>query len=87
MGHIFGYIAAILTTLSFLPQTVKTIKEKNTEGISLLMYSMFTVGVFLWLLYGIYMRDLPIIASNGVTFALALTILVLKIKYTFIIKN
>jgi MtN3 and saliva related transmembrane protein len=84
MGHIFGYIAAILTTLSFLPQTVKTIKEKNTEGISLLMYSMFTVGVFLWLVYGLFMRDLPIIASNGVTFALALTILVLKIKYTFI---
>lgn len=82
IGHIFGYFAAFLTTLSFLPQTIKTIKEKNTEGISLLMYSMFTAGVFLWLVYGLMLRDLPIIAANSVTFALAFTILVLKIKYT-----
>lgn len=87
IGHIFGYLAAILTTLSFLPQTIKTIKEKNTEGISLLMYGMFTAGVFLWLVYGLFMRDIPIIVSNGVTFALAVTILILKIKYTFIIRN
>lgn len=83
MGHIFGYFAAILTTLSFLPQTVKTIKEKNTEGISLLMYSMFTAGVLLWLVYGLYTRDIPVILANGVTLVLAVTILVLKIKYTF----
>ena len=82
IGHIFGYIAAILTTLSFLPQTVKTIKEKNTEGISLIMYSMFTIGVFMWLVYGLMVSDLPIILSNGVTLALAATILFLKIKYT-----
>jgi MtN3 and saliva related transmembrane protein len=83
IGHIFGYIAAILTTLSFLPQTIKTIKEKNTEGISLIMYSMFTTGVFLWLVYGLFVSDIPIILSNGVTLTLATTILFLKIKYTF----
>jgi MtN3 and saliva related transmembrane protein len=82
MGQIFGYIAAVLTTLAFLPQTIKTIKEKNTEGISLLMYSMFTMGVLLWLLYGILLNDLPIILANGFTFIMACIILVLKIKYS-----
>jgi MtN3 and saliva related transmembrane protein len=78
---IIGYIAAILTTLSFLPQAVKIIKEKNTEGISIGMYSMFTAGVLLWLIYGIFMNDLPIILANAVTFVLAATILTLKLKY------
>jgi MtN3 and saliva related transmembrane protein len=79
---VFGYAAAVLTTLSFLPQAVKTIKEKNTEGISLSMYSLFTIGVLLWLLYGLFMKDIPIIAANGVTFILSATILTLKIKYS-----
>jgi MtN3 and saliva related transmembrane protein len=79
---IFGYLAAILTTLSFLPQAIKTIKEKNTEGISLLMYSMFTAGVFLWLIYGLFIKDFPIICANTITLILAVSILVLKVKYS-----
>ncbi len=78
---ILGVTAAFLTTFSFLPQTIKTIKEKNTEGISLLMYGMFTAGVFLWLLYGFYTKDLPVFFANLITFSFAVTILTLKLKY------
>jgi MtN3 and saliva related transmembrane protein len=78
----FGYLAAILTTLSFLPQAIKTIKEKNTEGISLIMYSMFTAGVLFWLMYGLFINDLPIIVANMVTLILAVSILYLKVKYS-----
>ncbi|MFZ3589699.1 SemiSWEET transporter [Bacillus sp. DJP31] len=79
---ILGYAAAILTTLSFLPQALKTIKEKNTDGISVGMYSMFTAGVLLWLIYGILIKDFPIILANSLTFFLAVTILFLKLKYS-----
>jgi MtN3 and saliva related transmembrane protein len=79
---IFGYLAAILTTISFLPQAIKTIKEKNTEGISLVMYSLFTSGVLMWLVYGIFVKDTPIIIANSITLILAVTILALKIKYS-----
>jgi MtN3 and saliva related transmembrane protein len=79
---VFGYVAAVLTTMSFLPQAIKTIKEKNIEGISLFMYSLFTIGVLLWLIYGWLMKDIPIIAANGITLILSATILTLKIKYS-----
>ncbi|MEH7503986.1 SemiSWEET transporter [Neobacillus drentensis] len=79
---IFGYLAALLTTISFLPQAIKTIKEKNTEGISLVMYSLFTSGVLMWLVYGIFVKDTPIIIANSITLILAVTILALKIKYS-----
>ena len=78
---IVGMVAAFLTSFSLLPQTIKTIKEKNTEGISVLMYSMFTAGVFLWLLYGFYTKDIPLMLANLVTFSFAVTILTLKLKY------
>lgn len=81
MGEYFGYIAAFLTTFSFLPQALKTIKEKDTKSISLVMYLMFTFGVFSWLLYGIFTKDLPLLLANLVTFILAVIILSLKLKY------
>jgi MtN3 and saliva related transmembrane protein len=74
-----GTIAAILTTASFLPQAIKTIKTKDTKGISTGMYSMFVVGVFLWIIYGIQLKDMPIIIANVITFVLASIILVFKI--------
>lgn len=78
---IIGYFAAILTTLSFLPQAIKTIKTKDTSGISLIMYSMFTIGVLGWLIYGFIKNDIPIFIANLVTLSLAGVILSLKIKY------
>lgn len=79
--QIIGITAAVLTTTSFLPQAIKAIKTKDTKGISLTMYSLFFLGVTLWLTYGILVNDLPIILANGVTFILAGTILILKLKY------
>lgn len=76
-----GFIAAVLTTLSFVPQAWQIIKTKDTSGISLGMYSMFVVGVFLWLIHGWNTQDYAIIAANGITFVLASIILAYKIKY------
>lgn len=76
-----GTIAACLTTLASIPQVIKVIQTKNTEGISLGMYIMQVVGVFLWLLHGIIIQDLPLIVANAITFVLAATILGYKIRY------
>lgn len=73
-------VAAALTTCSFLPQAVKTIKTKDTSGISFFMYLMFTIGVLLWVVYGIYIKDSAIIVANLVTFIFAFIILKYKIS-------
>lgn len=78
---VIGWIAAALTTFSFLPQALKTLKDKDTSGISLGMYSLFTTGVFLWLIYGMIIRDIPVILANAVTFIFASIVLAMKIKY------
>ena len=77
-----GNIAAILTTFSFLPQAIQVIKSKNTEGISLGMYTMFVLGVFLWAIYGYTNNDMPVLLANSVTFIFASIILSYKIKYS-----
>jgi MtN3 and saliva related transmembrane protein len=79
--EIIGFLAAFCTTISFLPQAVKTIRTKNTTGISLSMYVVFTVGTFLWLLYGIMDHSAPVAAANLVTFIFAGTILIYKLRY------
>ena len=76
-----GFAAAFLTSVSFIPQAVMTIRTQNTSGISRGMYAMFTVGVALWLAYGIYLKSWPMIFANTVTLALAATILALKLRY------
>jgi MtN3 and saliva related transmembrane protein len=74
-----GYAAAILTTGSFVPQAVLTLRTRDVRGISLAMYSAFTLGVALWLAYGVALGQWPIVVANAVTLALATTILVTKI--------
>jgi MtN3 and saliva related transmembrane protein len=78
---IIGYLAAIGTTASFLPQAVKTIRTKNTSGISLYMYALFTTGTLFWLMYGILIGSLPVTIANAITAIFATIILVYKIKY------
>lgn len=78
-SEILGYIAAFLTTAAFLPQTIKTIKSRDTTSISLAMYVMFTTGIVLWLAYGILIESMPMIIANIITFVLSATILVLKL--------
>ena len=74
-----GYLAAMLTTLSFVPQALLTLRTRQVQGISLAMYSLFTVGIALWLAYGWRLGEWPIIVANAVTLLLAATILVTKI--------
>lgn len=75
LTDVIGLLGAFLTTVSFVPQAVMVIRTKRTEGISLLMYSIFTVGLVLWLIYGIRLGEWPIIIANGITLLLAVTIL------------
>ncbi len=79
--ELIGFLAAAATTISFVPQAIQTIKTKDTSGISLGMYLIFTTGVLLWLTYGIFSKNFPIIAANVVTLALSAIILGYKIKY------
>lgn len=76
-----GYCAAALTTLSFLPQAWLTFRTRDVRGISLGMYSVFTLGVALWFLYGLLVGAWPIVAANAVTLVLATTILCMKLRY------
>ena len=76
-----GTIAAILTTISFLPQAYQVIKAKDTSSISLGMYVAFVLGVFLWIIHGINIRDYNLIGANAITFVFASIILTYKIKY------
>ena len=78
-SELIGYLAATLTTSSFLPQAIMTIRTRDTESLSLGMYSMFALGVFLWLIYGIYLSNKAIIIANAITFVLAAVILGYKI--------
>ena len=81
LKDIVGTVAATLTTLSFLPQAWLTLRTRDVSGISLSMYSVFTVGVSLWLVYGILLGAWPVIIANAVTLGLASTILTLKLRY------
>ena len=76
-----GYAAATCTTLSFIPQAVKTIRSRDTSGISLWMYVVFTFGIACWFGYGVFLQSWPMIVSNAITFLLSSTILGLKLKH------
>lgn len=80
-GEWIGFVAATLTTLSFVPQAVRTIRTRDTRGISLWMYVMFTVGLACWLAYGFVLMSWPMILSNIITLLLSLTILTMKLRY------
>ncbi len=80
--EIIGYMAATLTTSSFLPQAIMTLKTRDTESLSLSMYVTFTLGVLLWLIYGLYLDDKAIIYANAITLILASSILFMKVYNT-----
>ena len=66
-----GYVAASLTTLSFIPQAIKTLRTGDTRGISLRMYALFTAGIALWGVYGLLTGDGPLIVANAITLVAA----------------
>jgi len=78
---LIGYGAAILTTAAFVPQALKSWNSRDLSGVSLSMYSLFTLGVALWLLYGILLKSWPIILANLITLILASVVLMLKISH------
>ena len=81
LHDLIGSLAAALTTASFIPQAWHTFRTRDVRGISLGMYSLFTAGVALWLVYGILLVAWPIIIANLITTSLALAILVMKLRY------
>jgi MtN3 and saliva related transmembrane protein len=76
-----GFFAGFLTTISFLPQVVKTWKSRSASDLSLGMFSVFTVGVMFWLTYGFLIQEPPIIFWNSVTLVLVSAILLMKLKF------
>lgn len=76
-----GYAAAVLTTCSFVPQAWLTFRTRDVSGISTGMYSVFTVGIALWLAYGLLLQSWPLVVSNAITLALAASILAMKLCY------
>lgn len=78
--ELIGYCAAFLTTIAFVPQALQSWCTRDLSGISLGMYSLFTAGVGLWLVYGLIIEKWPLILANALTFALALSILFLKLS-------
>ena len=78
---LIGFVAAILTTASFVPQVWHTFQTRDVRGISLSMYSAFTAGVACWLVYGLILGAWPIVIANCITLTLATAILVMKLRY------
>lgn len=77
---ILGLLAALCTTIAFLPQAIKIIRTKDTSSISTAMYSLFTIGTLMWLVYGIFTHNIPVILANAVTFIIATIILFYKLR-------
>lgn len=80
-SDLVGYAAATLTTLAFIPQTLHSWRSRDLSGISLGMYSLFTLGVGFWLIYGIVLESWPIIIANTITLVLAGSVLFLKLRH------
>ncbi|MBD1870747.1 SemiSWEET transporter [Oculatella sp. FACHB-28] len=79
---VLGLVAGALTTIAYLPQLIKTWKSKSAEDLSWSMLITLCVGIVLWLIYGTYVHDLPVILANIVTLVLSSIILVLKLRYS-----
>lgn len=76
-----GLIAGAMTTASFLPQVIKTLRSKDTKSLSLVMYLVLVLGVGLWIVYGILEKKAPVIIANSLTLALSSIVLLCKIRY------
>ena len=78
---LLGLVAGAFTTIAFLPQVLKTWKSRSAKDLSLGMFSIFTMGVAMWLAYGILINDLPVILANVITLILASTLLFFKLRW------
>jgi MtN3 and saliva related transmembrane protein len=80
-SELVGYLAAVLTTASFVPQAWLTFRTRDVSGISFGMYTVFACGVALWLVYGLLVGAWPIVVANAITLALAIAILAMKVRF------
>ncbi len=78
---LFGFLAALLTTIAFLPQLFKTWQTKSADDVSLVMLILFITGLFCWIIYGLKIHSIPILVANIITFIFNFSILILKISY------
>ena len=78
---LFGFLAALLTTIAFLPQLYKTWRTKSADDVSLVMLILFITGLVCWIIYGLKINSIPILIANIITFIFNFSILVLKISY------
>jgi len=81
LTYLIGLAAAFCTTIAFMPQVIRAWRTRSTTDLSLSMFLVFTTGIFLWLVYGLILQDVPLIAANGTTFVLSGTILYLKLRH------
>ncbi len=79
--QILGLIAGSCTTIAFLPQVIKTWKTRSAKDLSLGMFLFYCFGVLLWLIYGIFMNDVPVMSANLITLLLASTLLFFKLRF------
>ena len=83
LGNTIGFIAAFLTTIAFIPQAYHSWKTRDLSGISLPMYSLFTTGVALWFIYGLFIQSLPVVFANAITLIFSGIVLILKLIQVF----
>lgn len=76
-----GFLAGVFTTAAFVPQALQVWRTRSTKDVSLGMYVVFVIGVVLWLLYGLRLGSLPVIAANAVTLLLAAFVLLMKLRH------
>ncbi|HEY5289911.1 MAG TPA: SemiSWEET transporter [Caulobacteraceae bacterium] len=81
LATIIGLAAALFTTSAFLPQVIRAWRTRSTRDLSLQSFATYAIGLTLWLIYGLMIGDIPLIASNGLTLLLALTLLGLKLRH------
>ncbi|MBQ7413531.1 MAG: glutathione synthetase [Alphaproteobacteria bacterium] len=75
LGELFGYLAGLSLTFCFLPQTILTLKTKNTQGLSMLSYFIYAIGLICWIIYGIYLGSVPMMLFNSIALVFAISIL------------
>ena len=81
VSDVLGYVAGTLTTIALVPQAWRSFRTKDVSGISLRMYWIFTLGVAIWLAYGILLGETPMILANSVSLVLACAVLAMKLRY------
>jgi MtN3 and saliva related transmembrane protein len=81
VSDMLGYLAGTLTTAALVPQVWRTFRTRDVSGISLRMYSIFTTGIAVWLAYGIFLKETPMMLANSVSLVLACAVLFMKLRY------